>query len=63
MTIDFAYLEAKERVGTGSTAAVYRGQYKGAPVAIKMSTPNDITPEVCVYIYRVYIGVAYRWCI
>jgi tRNA A-37 threonylcarbamoyl transferase component Bud32 len=46
LVIDFAFLEAKERIGDGSTSIVYSGQYKGQSVAIKMSTPDEITEEV-----------------
>ena len=46
LVIDFAYLEAKDKIGEGSTAVVYNGQYKGADVAIKMYTPDEITLDV-----------------
>lgn len=46
LVIDFAYLEAKDKIGEGSTAVVYNGRYKGQDVAIKMYTPDEITLDV-----------------
>lgn len=46
MTIDFAYLQLDKLVGKGATSDVYVGKFKSKIVAIKLSTPPEITQEV-----------------
>jgi hypothetical protein len=46
ITVDFAYLQLERLIGEGATAKVYRGKLKGKLVAIKLSTPPEITEEV-----------------
>jgi hypothetical protein len=46
ITVDFAYLQLERLIGEGATAKVYRGKLKGRLVAIKLSTPPEITEEV-----------------
>jgi serine/threonine protein kinase len=45
IAIDFAYLEARNRIGKGATSEVYEGFYKKEKVAIKIYTPGELTPE------------------
>jgi serine/threonine protein kinase len=46
LTVDFAYLKLARLVGEGATAKVFLGTFKRRPVAIKVSTPPEITEEV-----------------
>jgi len=46
ISIDFAMLEIHKEIGKGSTSKVYSGKYKKKIVAIKLSTPPEITQEV-----------------
>ncbi len=46
ITVDFAYLQLDQLIGEGATAKVFRGKLKGKLVAIKLSTPPEITEEV-----------------
>lgn len=44
--IDFAYLELKQRIGTGASAVVFNGLLRSTiPVAVKVYTPTDFTEE------------------
>jgi serine/threonine protein kinase len=45
IAIDFAYLEARSRIGKGATSEVYEGFYKKEKVAIKIYTPGELTRE------------------
>lgn len=46
--LNFAYLSLDNHtlLGSGSFSKVYRGAFKGTPVAIKMLFTNDLNPEV-----------------
>ncbi|TMW66250.1 hypothetical protein Poli38472_004015 [Pythium oligandrum] len=45
--IDFAFLEFKQKIGTGSSAMVFQGiLHSKKPVAIKVYTPTELTDEV-----------------
>jgi len=46
ISIDFAMLEIHKEIGKGATSKVYSGKYKRKIVAIKLSTPPEITQEV-----------------
>ena len=46
ITIDFAYLQLEKMIGQGATAKVFCGKFKRKLVAIKLSTPPEITEEV-----------------
>jgi tRNA A-37 threonylcarbamoyl transferase component Bud32 len=46
IVIDFAFLEVRKQIGMGATSKVFAGIYKGVNVAIKISTPTEITVEV-----------------
>lgn len=46
LLIDFAMLEINTQIGKGATSQVYRGKYRKKIVAIKLSTPPEITQEV-----------------
>eukprot|EP00605_Chrysophyceae_sp_TOSAG23-4_P001788 GSChrysophyteH1.ASY1.ANO1.1977.1 assembled CDS len=47
LSIDFAFLDIQERIGTGAHADVYKGILKGKePVAIKLFTPEEVSQEV-----------------
>lgn len=46
LTVDFAFLALEQEVGQGATARVFRGRYKKKVVAVKLSTPPEITEEV-----------------
>lgn len=46
ITVDFAYLQLERLIGEGATSKVFRGKLKGKLVAIKLSTPPEITEEV-----------------
>eukprot|EP01038_Epipyxis_sp_PR26KG_P014362 gene14362-19264_t len=45
ITIDFAFLQLDKLIGEGSSAKVYSGKFKRKLVAIKLSTPAEITEE------------------
>ncbi|KAG7376348.1 hypothetical protein PHYPSEUDO_013709 [Phytophthora pseudosyringae] len=45
--IDFAHLELRQKIGAGSSAAVFSGRLQqGRPVAVKVYTPYRFTEEV-----------------
>ena len=44
--VDFAYLKTGRKIGDGASARVYEGVYRGNKVAIKVSTPNELSDEV-----------------
>ena len=46
--LNFAYLslDKKKMLGCGSYSKVYRGKYRGTPVAIKMLFTVDLNPEI-----------------
>ena len=46
LVIDFAMLQIKSKIGDGATAEVYNGIYRDIHLAIKISTPPEVTPEV-----------------
>lgn len=46
LTVDFAFLALEQEVGQGATARVFRGRYRSKVVAVKLSTPPEITEEV-----------------
>lgn len=46
ITVDFAFLQLERLIGEGATAKVFRGKLKGKLVAVKLSTPPEITEEV-----------------
>lgn len=46
LTVDFAFLALEQEVGQGATARVFRGRYKKKVVAVKLSTPPEITEDV-----------------
>jgi serine/threonine protein kinase len=46
ITVDFAYLQLEKMIGQGATAKVFCGKFKRKLVAIKLSTPPEITDEV-----------------
>jgi serine/threonine protein kinase len=41
--IDFAFVRVGPLIGSGGSAEVYLGEYKGRPVALKVSTPPEVT--------------------
>ena len=45
ISIDFAYLQLDKLIGHGATSEVYCGKYKSKLVAIKLSTPPELTDE------------------
>jgi serine/threonine protein kinase len=46
LVIDFALLRILDKIGDGATAEVYNGVFKGNKLAVKISTPPEVTPEV-----------------
>lgn len=46
IVVDFAFLQVRKQIGMGATSKVFSGVYKGVDVAIKISTPTEITVEV-----------------
>lgn len=46
LVIDFAFLKIKNKIGDGATAEVYVGKYKNKDLAIKISTPPEVTADV-----------------
>ncbi len=46
IVVDFAFLQLDKRIGAGATSEVYCGRLKLDPVAVKVSTPPEITVEV-----------------
>eukprot|EP01035_Chromulina_nebulosa_P017726 gene17726-23318_t len=46
ITIDFAYVQVDRRIGEGATSEVYCGRYSNIVVAIKVSTPPEITGDI-----------------
>jgi len=46
--LNFAYLslDKKSMLGCGSYSKVYKGRYRGTPVAIKLLFTNDLNPDV-----------------
>lgn len=45
IVIDFAYVKIGNKIGKGATSNVCGGRFKNKPVAIKISTPPEWTPE------------------
>ncbi|CAE7555984.1 unnamed protein product [Symbiodinium microadriaticum] len=43
--IDFAFIQIGNLVGSGSSASVYRGSLRQTDVAVKVSTPPEVTAE------------------
>jgi len=43
--VDFSYLKVGKKIGKGSTATVYMGEFKKQQVAIKVFLPPEITEE------------------
>lgn len=46
LVIDFALLQILDKIGDGATAEVYNGVLRGKKLAVKISTPPEVTPEV-----------------
>jgi len=46
LVIDFALLRILDKIGDGATAEVYHGAFKGNKLALKISTPPEVTPDV-----------------
>lgn len=46
ITIDFAFLALEKEIGQGATARVFCAKYRKKMVAVKLSTPAEITEEV-----------------
>lgn len=46
--LNFAYLslDKKRMLGCGSFSKVYRGKYRGTPVAIKLLFTVDLNPDI-----------------
>jgi serine/threonine protein kinase len=45
ISIDFAFLRLERSIGEGATSKVYSGRFKTKLVAIKLSTPPEVTEE------------------
>jgi tRNA A-37 threonylcarbamoyl transferase component Bud32 len=46
ISIDFAYLQLEQVIGQGASSKVFSGKFKQKLVAIKLSTPPEVTQEV-----------------
>jgi hypothetical protein len=61
ITVDFAYLQLERLIGEGATSKVFRGKLKGKLVAVKLSTPPEITEDVIdIFVSEARIASALR---
>ncbi len=46
LTLDFAFLKIKQKLGTGAHAVAYEGSFKNENVAVKVFCPEEVNKEI-----------------